>query len=152
MKLGEPGPMRDRLVAAVLAGDKTATSALRAYYHDEGLGLPAAATKRQLLDSEDTPVATIEVTDARIMRMGDADMELAQAEGAGFDFGSGVSVAPRGVLGERDHPQFQEHAGADARRRHRGRGRQLPRGRRGLTGGGMRAGRICPHCADKSDP
>lgn len=84
MKLGKPGPMRDRLVAAVLAGDKTATSALRAYYQDEGLQIPAAGDRAQLLDSADTPVATIEVTGARIMRMGDADMELAQAEGAGF--------------------------------------------------------------------
>lgn len=81
MKLGDPGPLRDRLVAAVLAGNKTATSALRAYYDDEGLGLPNVGDQRQLVDSEDKPVATIEVTDARIMRMGEADMDLALAEG-----------------------------------------------------------------------
>lgn len=85
LKLGDPGPLRDRLVAAVLAGDKTATSGLRALYEDEGLEIPVAGEKRQLLDSRDIPVATVELTDVRIMRMGEADMDLVRAEAGSFD-------------------------------------------------------------------
>ncbi len=85
LKLGDPGPLRDRLVASVLAGRKTATSGLRAFYEDEGIEIPQAGETRSLLDSADQEVATVELTDVRIMRMGDADMDLVRAEAGSFD-------------------------------------------------------------------
>jgi uncharacterized protein YhfF len=49
-ELGAPGPLRDRLVAAVLAGEKVATSSLRLQYDDEGEPLPTAGERRVLVE------------------------------------------------------------------------------------------------------
>lgn len=49
--LGMPGPMRDRLVSAVLAGEKVATSSLLAQYEDEGEPLPMAGERRAMIGS-----------------------------------------------------------------------------------------------------
>lgn len=85
MRLGSPGPLRDRLVAAVIAGDKTATTALRAVYAEERHPLPVVGERRELLDSDERPVATVEVTAVHLMRIGDVSIDLVRAEGAGFD-------------------------------------------------------------------
>src|SRR5205823_13537109 len=83
-ELGVPGPMRDRLVAAVLAGEKVATSALLVQYEDEGEPLPTAGEHRVVLGSADEHVAVVELLEVAVIRLGDADEALARDEGEGF--------------------------------------------------------------------
>jgi uncharacterized protein YhfF len=80
-----PGPERDRLVAAVLRGEKTATSSLLAEWLLDDMELPVAGERREVLDSDDDPVAVIETTAVDVIRLGDVDLTLAREEGEGFD-------------------------------------------------------------------
>jgi uncharacterized protein YhfF len=80
-----PGPERDRLVAAVLRGEKTATSSLLAEWLLDDMELPVAGERREVLDSDDDPVAVIETTAVDVIRLGDVDLALAREEGEGFD-------------------------------------------------------------------
>jgi uncharacterized protein YhfF len=79
-----PGPERDRLVEAVLAGEKTATSSLLAEWLLDEQELPKAGDRREVRDSRDRPVAVIELTSVDVIRLGDVDLALARAEGEGF--------------------------------------------------------------------
>lgn len=80
--LGDPGPLRDRLVAAVLAGEKTTTASLLEEYVDEPL--PAAGERFRMIDSAGADVAIVEVTAVEIFAMGEATLAFAVAEGEGF--------------------------------------------------------------------
>lgn len=82
--LGEPGPMRDRLVAAVLGGHKTATSWLQVFYQMEGLPLPRPGERFRLIDSSARPVGVVETIRADVVRFADVRDDVAQAEGQGF--------------------------------------------------------------------
>jgi uncharacterized protein YhfF len=84
-ELGEPGPMRDRLVEAVLEGQKTATSALRVQYEMDEEPLPVVGEERVMIDSAGDPVGRIVLTDVAVIRLGDADDRLAKDEGEGFE-------------------------------------------------------------------
>src|SRR4051794_41818112 len=79
-----PGPERDRLVDAVLRGEKTATSSLLAEWLLEDQELPAVGDRREVVDSGDDPVAVIETTAVDVIRLGDVDLALAREEGEGF--------------------------------------------------------------------
>ncbi|WP_329387491.1 ASCH domain-containing protein [Streptomyces sp. NBC_01351] len=83
-ELGFPGPLRDQLVAAVLSGTKTATTDLLAAYRAEGEPLPEAGQRTALVDSAECPVAVLEVTDVRVLRLGEVDLAHALAEGEGY--------------------------------------------------------------------
>ncbi len=74
-----PGPLRDELVAAILSGAKTTTSAL--LLPDEPV--PAAGQRFAVLDSANRPVAAIELTDVRVLRLADVDLRHAVDEGEG---------------------------------------------------------------------
>jgi uncharacterized protein YhfF len=76
--------MRDRLVRAVLAGEKIATSSLLAQYKDEGEPLPTVGERRVMIGSSGEEVALVEITEVSVIRLGDADERLAQEEGEGF--------------------------------------------------------------------
>lgn len=76
-----PGPLRDRLVAAILDGSKTATTGLVADYAHEGEPLPAAGDRSVVVDSDDRPVAVIEVTGVRICPLAEVDLAHAVDEG-----------------------------------------------------------------------
>lgn len=80
-----PGPERDRLVAAVLRGEKTATSSLLAEWLLDDQELPAAGERRDVLDSDDNPVAVIETTAVDVIRLRDVDLTIAKEEGEGFE-------------------------------------------------------------------
>jgi uncharacterized protein YhfF len=80
-----PGPLRDQLVAAVLAGTKTATSGLLAEYEHEGEPLPQVGRSAMVVDSDHRPVAVIETTEVRVIPAGDVDLEFARDEGEGFE-------------------------------------------------------------------
>jgi uncharacterized protein YhfF len=85
LSLGYPRTeLRRKLVEAVLEGDKTATSGLRAdYTPDEPL--PQVGTRCTLLGFDDEPVAIVEITEVRLVRAAEVDLAFAQDEGEGFE-------------------------------------------------------------------
>ncbi len=79
-----PGPLRDQLVAAILAGDKTTTTGLVADYECENEPLPGRGLRQVVVDSAGRPVAVIETTAVRVMRLADVDLNHALREGEGY--------------------------------------------------------------------
>ena len=79
-----PGPLRDQLVAAILAGEKTTTTGLVADYERENEPLPGPGLRQVVIDSADRPVAVIETTEVRVMRLGDVDLGHVVGEGEGY--------------------------------------------------------------------
>ena len=55
-----PGPLRDQLVAAIVSGAKTTTTALIADYEHEGEPLPRPGGRQVVIDSAGRPVTVIE--------------------------------------------------------------------------------------------
>jgi uncharacterized protein YhfF len=78
-----PGPLRDRLVGAILSGAKTTTSGLMLEYEREGEPLPQAGQVLAVVDSQGSRVAAIELTEVRVLRLGDVDLRHALDEGEG---------------------------------------------------------------------
>lgn len=87
MRLGYPRTeLRQKLVAAVLRGEKTATAGLRADYAphtDEPL--PGVGDRCTLLGVDDEPVAVVETTEVRVVCAADVDLSFALDEGEGFE-------------------------------------------------------------------
>jgi len=79
-----PGSLRDKLVAAILAGEKTATAGLLAEYGREPEPLPEVGDRAVVVDSEQRPVAVIETTEVKIICAADVDLQFALDEGEGF--------------------------------------------------------------------
>jgi uncharacterized protein YhfF len=80
---GFPGPLRDALVAAILSGAKTSTTALLAGYQRAGDPLPRAGEMFAVLDSAGRRVAVIETTEVRVVRLADVDLGHVRDEGEG---------------------------------------------------------------------
>jgi len=87
MRLGYPRTeLRQKLVDSVLRGDKTATAGLRADcepHTDDPL--PQIGARYVLLGFEDEPVAVVETTEVRVVRVADVDLAFALDEGEGFE-------------------------------------------------------------------
>ncbi|MFJ2651422.1 ASCH domain-containing protein [Streptomyces sp. NPDC087420] len=81
--LAFPGPVRDRLVAAVLEGRKVSTTGLLAEYEAEREELPPAGERSALIDSAGHEVAVVELTGVRVLPLGAVDLRLAVDEGEG---------------------------------------------------------------------
>jgi uncharacterized protein YhfF len=79
-----PGPLRDQLVAAILAGEKTTTTGLIAEYEREDEPLPVPGLHQVVVDSAGRPVAVIETTAVRVVRLADVDLNHALGEGEGY--------------------------------------------------------------------
>lgn len=79
-----PGPLRDKLVAAILAGTKTSTTSLVLGYEREGEPFPTAGRRSVLVDSQDTPVAVLETTEVRQLALADVDLAHVVDEGEGY--------------------------------------------------------------------
>jgi uncharacterized protein YhfF len=79
-----PGPLRDDLVSAVLAGHKVSTTSLRREYELEGSPLPEPGRRSVVVDSENRPVGVIETTSVKVVRLGDVDVSHAIDEGEGY--------------------------------------------------------------------
>jgi uncharacterized protein YhfF len=79
-----PGPLRDQLVAAILAGAKTTTSGLVAHYEMDGEPIPEPGLRQAVLDSAGNRVAVIELTRVRVIRIGDVDLAHVIGEGEGY--------------------------------------------------------------------
>lgn len=88
-ELGSPGPLRDQLVAAVLRGEKTATSSLLVQWQRDQEPLPAAGERQTLIDSAGAPVATIEITGVDVLSLGAVDDRIGRAEGEGYSTAAG---------------------------------------------------------------
>ena len=78
-----PGPLRDQLVAAILSGAKTSTSGLVLFYERDGAPLPEVGRLAAVVDSDDRRVAVIELTEVRVVRLADVDLQHALDEGEG---------------------------------------------------------------------
>jgi hypothetical protein len=74
-----PGPLRDQLVAAILAGAKTTTTGLVADYEHENEPLPGPGLRQVVVDSAGRRVAIIETTAVRVIRLADVDLNHALA-------------------------------------------------------------------------
>jgi uncharacterized protein YhfF len=79
-----PGPLRDELVALILAGTKVATAGLLAEYIVDGITLPRPGDLAVVIDSERRPVAIIETTRCDISTISRVTDEFARDEGEGF--------------------------------------------------------------------
>ena len=79
-----PGPLRDTLVAAILAGTKTSTTGLLEEYRREGSPVEEVGAREVVVDSDGRGVAVIETTEVEVKRMGDVDLQFAIDEGEGF--------------------------------------------------------------------
>ncbi|MFI2641755.1 ASCH domain-containing protein [Streptomyces sp. NPDC018610] len=84
LELAFPGPERDRGVAAILDGSKTALTGLLEIYEHAGEAVPAAGERFSVLDSEGRPAVTIELVDVRVVPMKEIDDDFARAEGRGY--------------------------------------------------------------------
>ncbi len=78
-----PGPLRDQLVAAILDGSKTSTTGLVVDYEHGGEPLPEVGSRSVVVDSDDRPVAVIEVTGVRVVPLAQVDLAHVVDEGEG---------------------------------------------------------------------
>jgi uncharacterized protein YhfF len=88
-EFGFPGPLRDRLVDAVLFGVKTATSSLLADWERDGEQPPAAGELQTVIDSAGIPVAIIEIIRSDVVALGAVDDRVARAEGDSYQTAAG---------------------------------------------------------------
>ncbi len=79
-----PGPLRDQLVAAILAGDKTTTTGLAVEHLPGGEPVPRPGQRYAVIDSAGYRVAVIETIAVRELRLGDVDLAHALGEGEGY--------------------------------------------------------------------
>jgi uncharacterized protein YhfF len=79
-----PGPLRDRLVAAILRGEKTSTTGLHEEYLREGTAVGEVGDRELVVDSAGRGIAVIETTEIELRRMRDVDLAFAVDEGEGF--------------------------------------------------------------------
>lgn len=84
-EFGFPGPLRDKLVAAILAGAKTSTTGLHEELVREGTPVGAVGDRELVVDSAGRGVAVIETTEVAVQRLGDVDLAFAEEEGEGFE-------------------------------------------------------------------
>ena len=84
-EFGFPGPLRDKLVAAILRGEKTASAGLLEEFRGEGLPIAKAGTRELVVDSGGRVVAVIKNVEVKIKRMCDVDLAFAIDEGEGFE-------------------------------------------------------------------
>jgi uncharacterized protein YhfF len=78
-----PGPLRNRLVDAIVNGRKVSTTGLALEYEVEREPLPQPGQRFVVVDSNNCPVATIEVTSVLVVPLGDVDLAHVVDEGEG---------------------------------------------------------------------
>ncbi|MFJ9733672.1 ASCH domain-containing protein [Streptomyces sp. NPDC101171] len=82
-EFGFPGALRDQLVAAILNGSKTSTTGLVVDYEHGAEPLPEVGSRSVVVDSDDLPVAVIEVTGVRVVPLAQVDLAHVVDEGEG---------------------------------------------------------------------
>ncbi|THJ67439.1 methyltransferase domain-containing protein [Arthrobacter echini] len=83
-EFGFPGPLRDRLVGAIVDGSKTTTTSLALEYEPDGDPLPSVGTRQYVIDSAGRPVATIRTVEVRQVPLAEVPWQHMDAEGEGF--------------------------------------------------------------------
>jgi uncharacterized protein YhfF len=84
VEFASPGPLRDRLVAAIASGAKTSTSSLLIQYAADGEELPVVGSRGAVVDSDGRPVLVVETTAVEVARLADVPLAHAVDEGEGF--------------------------------------------------------------------
>ncbi len=79
-----PGPLRERLIAAVLDGSKSSTTSLLKGYEHEGGAPRQVGTRSVVIDSEERPVVIIETTSVRVVPVSQVDLGHVVDEGEGL--------------------------------------------------------------------
>lgn len=90
-----PGDLRDKLVAAILRGEKTTTASLLEEYQRAGEPLPKIGELEVVIDSDEKPVCLIRVTDVFCEAFGNVSDDHAIAEGEGFADAKAWQIAHR---------------------------------------------------------
>lgn len=106
-----PGPLRDQLVAAIIAGAKTTTTGLLADYELDAEPLPRPGDREVVIDSAGLPVALIEIVDVRVVKVGDIDLAHALGEGEGY---TSVAGWRSGHEGYWHSPEYRGYRGDPA--------------------------------------
>ena len=83
-KFGFPGPLRERLVAAILTGEKVTTTGLLEEYRRDGAEPGRVGQRELVVDSAGRGVAVIELTAVDVRRISEVDLQFAIDEGEGF--------------------------------------------------------------------
>ncbi len=83
-EFGFPGPLRDRLVGAIVDGSKTTTTSLALEYEPDGESLPTLGLQQYVIDSAGRPAAIIRTVEVRRVPLGAVPWEHMDAEGEGF--------------------------------------------------------------------
>ncbi len=78
-----PGPLRDRLIDAILDGSKTTTTSLFMEYDNERERLPRHGQRSVVVDSHNHPVCVIETVEVLIVPLGEVGHEHVVDEGEG---------------------------------------------------------------------
>jgi uncharacterized protein YhfF len=81
LEFAEPGPVRDQVVAAILAGTKTTTTGLPLEFERAGRAVPEAGQQYVVLDSVSRPAALIEMTEVRQVAIADIDLRHVTDDG-----------------------------------------------------------------------
>jgi len=84
LELAFPGPERDRGVAAILSGRKTALTGLLEILEHAREPVPRPGQRFAVLDSDGRPAAVIELTDVRVVPICEIDDDYATAEGRDY--------------------------------------------------------------------
>jgi len=78
-----PGPLRERLISAILDGRKVTTTSLALEYEIGRDPLPCEAQRSVVVDSNNQPVCVIETVEVLIVPLGDVGYEHVVNEGEG---------------------------------------------------------------------
>jgi uncharacterized protein YhfF len=109
LEFADPGPARDEVVAAILAGRKTTTTGLVPEYERAGQAFPAPGQQFAVIGSDSRPAAVIEMTEVRKVPIAgidlrhvldDGDESVAQWRAAHEEYWH--STQTREVLGDPD--------------------------------------------------
>ena len=83
--LGTAGEMRDRLNALAMMGQKVATAGLwRDEYESGGEAVETVGERQVMLDSNDQPLALVEIVRVEVHAFSSVPWEFAESEGEGF--------------------------------------------------------------------
>lgn len=74
LEFADPGPLRDQVVAAIMAGATTTTSGLALGYERAGEQSPVSGQQFAVVDSAGRTAAVIEMTEVRVVRIADIDL------------------------------------------------------------------------------
>lgn len=88
-----PGPLRDSLVAAILAGRKTSTTSLLESYLRDAEELPVVGGREAVVDSNGVRVCVTENVEVQVRALADVSLAHAVAEGEGFTTVAGWRAA-----------------------------------------------------------